>query len=60
MSHTQQKKHDNNCRDNFSQMNRMVNNGEEDSVNRVPLTCNRNVEEPSQESDAYTRLDTEE
>ena len=54
-SDTQQESMTTNPRDNISQTNRRVNNGQKDSVNSVPLTCNRNVEEPSQESDAHTR-----
>ena len=29
--------------------------GQKDSVNSTPLTCNGNVEEPSQQSDSHTR-----
>ena len=53
MSDTQQESMTTNPRDNISQTNGKVNNGQKDSVNSMPL--NRNVEEPSQESDAHTR-----
>ena len=53
MSDTQQESMTSNTRDNISQTNKSENNGQKDSVNSVPLY--RNVEEPSQESDAHTR-----
>ena len=53
MSDTQQVSMTTNPRGNISQTNRMVNSGQKDSVNSMPL--NRNVEEPSQESDTHTR-----
>ena len=56
MSDTQQESMTTNPRDNISQMNRRVNNGQKDSINSLPLTCNRNVEGPIQESDTPTRM----
>ena len=44
-----------NPRDNISQMNRRLKNGQKDSVNNMWHTFNRNIEEPSLESDAHTR-----
>ena len=54
-SDTQQESKTANPRDNISQMNRRVNNGQKESVNSVLLKCNRNIEEPSQESDTHIR-----
>ena len=59
-SDTQQESKTTNLSDNISQTNRRVNSGQKDSVNSVPLICNRNTEEPSQKSDAQTRTDTKE
>ena len=52
MSDTQQETMTTNPRDNISQTNMRVNNGQKDSVNSVSL--NRNIEEPILEGDAYT------
>ena len=54
-SDTQQESMTTNPSDNISQMNRRVKHGQKNSVNSMLLTCNRNIEEPSQESDAHTR-----
>ena len=56
MSDTQQESMITNPRDNISQTNRRMNNGQMDSVNNLPLTCNRNIEEPSKECDALTTI----
>ena len=53
MSYAQQGSMTTNPRDNISQTNRRMNNGQKNSVNSMLL--NRNVRESSQESDAYTR-----
>ena len=55
MSDTQQESMTMNPTDDISQIYRKVNNGQKDSVNSMPFTCNRNVEELSQESNAHTR-----
>ena len=53
MSDTQQESMKTNPTDNISQTKRMVNNGQNDSVNSMLL--NKNVDESSQESDTNTR-----
>ena len=52
-SETQQESMTTNPRDSIGQINIRVNSGQKDSINSRPLS--RNIEDPSQESDAHTR-----
>ena len=52
MSDSKQESMTANPKDNISQMKRRVSNGQMDSIDSI--TLNRNIEKPSQESDAYT------
>ena len=53
MKYTQKESMTTSPRYNISQMNRMVNNEQKVSVNSMPFS--RNVQEPSQGSDAHSR-----
>ena len=53
MSETQQESITTKPRDNISQTNRRLNNGQKESVNSMQL--NRDTEQPSHKSDTHTR-----
>ena len=53
MSDIQQKSMTTNSRDNITQTNKKVNNGQKNSMDSMPH--NRNIKNPSQEIDAQTK-----